>query len=83
MFMIRLARKGRTKSPFYRIVAIDNKKPREGKANDVLGFYNPIKNLLKINIEKWDSLIKNGAQPSKTAYFLNKKFRKQLSKKEN
>lgn len=66
MLKIRLMRFGAKKRPFYRIVAIDSKAPRESKALDFLGYYDPRKEpaLLKIDKEKILDLIKKGAQPS-------------------
>ena len=64
---LRLTRKGRKKSPFYRVVAIDSRKPREGRALEVLGFYDPTKNPVFVDLDKekiqyWLSV---GAQPSR------------------
>ena len=39
---IRLARLGRTHRPFYRVVAIDSRNHREGRAAEVLGTYDPM-----------------------------------------
>ncbi|MCK4759267.1 MAG: 30S ribosomal protein S16, partial [Candidatus Aminicenantes bacterium] len=39
MISIRLMRLGAKKKPFYRIIAIDSRKPRESKAKDILGYY--------------------------------------------
>ena len=49
MIRIRLNRKGVKNKPFYRIVAIDSKKKRGGKALAILGYWNPKKNEIKIN----------------------------------
>jgi small subunit ribosomal protein S16 len=63
---IRLMRFGAKKRPFYRIVAIDSRAPREGKALDFLGYYDPTKEpaLVKLDREKILDLIRKGAQPS-------------------
>ncbi|BAC24395.1 rpsP [Wigglesworthia glossinidia endosymbiont of Glossina brevipalpis] len=42
MVIIRLSRKGSKNKPFYQIVASDNRKPRDGKFIEKLGFFNPI-----------------------------------------
>jgi small subunit ribosomal protein S16 len=57
---------GAKKRPFYRIVAIDSRAPREGKALDFLGYYDPTKEpaLVKLDREKILDLIRKGAQPS-------------------
>ncbi len=66
MLRIRLMRFGAKKRPFYRIVAIDCKSPRESRAIDFLGYYDPKREpaLVKIDKEKVLELIKKGAQPS-------------------
>jgi len=67
---LRLARLGRKKKPFYRIVAIDSRKQRNGAFLERLGYFDPIatgeaKRLVldTENIMKWLLL---GAQPSET-----------------
>ncbi len=42
MVVIRLARFGRKKRPFYRIVATDSRKRRDSGWIEVLGYYNPL-----------------------------------------
>ena len=68
MVKIRLARGGRKKRPFYRIVAADSRMKRDGRFLEVLGFYNPISTPkeLKINTERVDHWIGEGAQMSQT-----------------
>ena len=68
MVKIRLKRLGAKKSPFYRIVVIDSRKPRDGKAIAELGIYDPTKNptVFKVNIEQAKKWIENGAQPTDT-----------------
>ena len=68
MVKIRLARGGRKKRPFYRIVAADSRMKRDGRFLEVVGFYNPISNPkeLKINTERVDHWISEGAQMSQT-----------------
>jgi len=61
MIKIRLSRLGKRNKPFYRIVAIDESKKREGKPRDVLGFWNPLKKEFKINQEKLEDWLKKGA----------------------
>jgi small subunit ribosomal protein S16 len=39
---IRLKRFGTKKRPYYRIIVIDNKAPRDGKTIEELGYYHPI-----------------------------------------
>ena len=42
MLMIRLARFGAKKKPFYRVVVIEKERARNGRALEVLGHYNPL-----------------------------------------
>ncbi len=66
---IRLTRMGDKKSPFYRVVVADSKSPRDGKYIDLLGTYNPLTNPaeIKIDNEKAEKWLKNGALPTETA----------------
>jgi small subunit ribosomal protein S16 len=60
---LRLSRIGRKKVPFFRIVAIDSKKSRDGEALEVLGSYNGLTGeIMNLNIEKIDLWIRQGAQ---------------------
>lgn len=66
---IRLTRMGDKKSPFYRVVVADSRNPRDGKYIDLLGTYNPLTNPaeIKIDNEKAQTWLKNGALPTETA----------------
>jgi small subunit ribosomal protein S16 len=68
MLTIRLARFGTKKKPTYRVVVIESRNPRDGKAVEVLGHYNPVAQPteLKINQERVAYWMQNGAQPSDT-----------------
>jgi small subunit ribosomal protein S16 len=66
MVAIRLARFGRKKGAFYRIVAVDATKKTAGENLGVLGFWNPIKKDLKIDREKLAVWVAKGAQVSAT-----------------
>lgn len=65
MVKIRLKRMGMKKKPFYRVVVADERASRDGRFIDELGYYNPVSNPveLKIDAEKAQQWIKNGAQP--------------------
>jgi small subunit ribosomal protein S16 len=68
MLMIRLARFGAKKKPFYRIVVIEKERARNGRNIEVVGHYNPL-NTPKQVLLKHDRLeywTKNGAQMSDT-----------------
>ncbi len=66
---IRLTRMGDKKAPFYRVVVADSKSPRDGKYIDLLGTYNPLTDPaeIKIDNEKAQKWLKNGALPTDTA----------------
>lgn len=66
MLKIRLKRLGRKKKAFYRIILIDSRKKRDGKAIEEVGFYNPLNKQHKIDIVKVKKNIKKGAQLTKT-----------------
>ena len=65
---IRLRRMGQKKAPFYRIVVADSRSPRDGRFIEEIGYYDPTKtpSVIKIDTEKADKWIKNGAQPTET-----------------
>ena len=63
---IRFSRQGKKKSPFYRIVAADKRKARDGKFIELLGTYHPTTKVLKLDAERYQKWISVGAQPSGT-----------------
>jgi len=73
--VIRLTRRGAKKKPFYRLVAADNRSPRDGRFLEILGTYDPLKaeDNFKVDADKATAWIKKGAQPSKTVASLLKK----------
>ena len=66
---IRLTRLGDKKSPFYRVIVADSRSPRYGKFVDIIGNYNPLTDPaeIKIDNEKAEKWLKNGATPTATA----------------
>jgi len=52
MVVIRLARIGKKKQAFYRVVAADSKRPVTAKFIEILGWYNPHSKELNIKQEK-------------------------------
>jgi small subunit ribosomal protein S16 len=68
MLMIRLARFGAKKKPFYRIVVIEKERARNGRDVEVVGHYNPLTHPAKVelNRERIAYWTKNGAQLSDT-----------------
>lgn len=65
---IRLRRMGAKKAPFYRIVVADSRFPRDGRFIEEVGYYDPTKNpaIIKIDEEKIQKWLSNGAQPTDT-----------------
>lgn len=65
---LRLSRAGRKKIPFYRLVAADARKPRDGRYLEILGTYDPLKNppLAQLNQQRVLDWLQKGAQPSVT-----------------
>ena len=72
---LRLTRMGAKKAPFYRIVAIDERKARDGQYLDNIGYYDPTKQPaeIKVDSEKALNWLANGAQPTETVRALLKK----------
>ena len=73
---IRLTRLGAKKKPFYRVVAADQRAPRDGRFIEVLGTYNPMTDPATVDlrmdaIKKWQD---KGAQPSDRVAKLIKQF---------
>ena len=68
MVKIRLRRMGAKKAPFYRIVVADARSPRDGRCIEEIGTYNPLTNpaTVTVDVEKAQTWIKNGAQPTDT-----------------
>lgn len=65
---IRLRRMGAKKAPFYRIVVADSRYPRDGRFIEEVGYYDPTKepSVIKIDAEKVEKWMANGAQPTDT-----------------
>ena len=63
---IRLTRVGATKRPSYRVIAIDKRRSRDGRALEILGFYDPLTEPATVRLEtdKINDWIGKGAQPS-------------------
>ena len=75
MVKIRLKRIGAKKAPFYRVVVADGRYARDGRFIEEVGYYNPMANPaeVKIDAEKVNTWLKNGAQPTDTVIALLKK----------
>lgn len=70
MLKIRLKRTGRKRTPFYKIVLMENLARRDGKAIIELGYYDPLKKVInfdKLNLHKY---LNFGAYPTNTVRHL-------------
>ena len=78
MVALRLTRKGSKDRPFYKIVAVDSRKRRDGRYIEQLGTYDPMQGGVNysLDLEKVDTWIGQGAQPSETVASIIKKARK-------
>ena len=72
---IRLRRMGAKKAPFYRIVVADSRYPRDGRFIEEIGYVNPLTDPpeVRLDAEKAQQWIKNGAQPTDTVKDILKK----------
>jgi small subunit ribosomal protein S16 len=79
MVVIRLARGGTTKRPFYHIVVTDRRSPRDGRYIERVGFFNPIATggevELRVDMNRVDHWLKLGAQASERVADLLKQHR--------
>jgi small subunit ribosomal protein S16 len=68
MVTIRMRRHGAKKSPFYRLVVIDSHSPRDGRALEVVGHYDPKTQpeTLRVDRERIEHWVGRGAQLSDT-----------------
>ena len=76
MLMIRLARVGARKQPYYRVVVIDKERARDSRSVEVVGHYNPVRQPTEVHLD-YDRIqywVKSGAQPSETVARLLKKY---------
>ena len=70
---MRLTRTGAKKAPTYRVIVADSRSPRDGRFIEEIGYFNPRTDEIKINAEKAQTWLKNGAQPTDTVRALLKK----------
>ena len=80
MVSIRLSRAGAKKRPFYHVVVTDSRNRRDGRYIERIGFFNPVgkdhEENLRIDVERVDYWIDQGAKPSDRVASLLKKVRK-------
>ncbi len=78
MVVLRLARHGANKRPYYHIIVADSRSKRDGKNLERIGFFNPLANdkeqKLNINLARANHWIEQGAQVSHRVKSLIKDF---------
>ena len=80
MVVIRLARGGSKKRPFYHIVVADKRAARDGRHIERLGFFNPMargqEEQFRLDFEAYQAWLDKGAQPSERVASLADKAKK-------
>ena len=79
MVKIRLHRVGAKKAPFYRVVVADSRAPRDGRFIEEIGTYDPSAengSKIKVDMDRVNYWIANGAQPTDTVRGLISKEQK-------
>lgn len=80
MVSIRLSRAGAKKRPFYHVVVTDSRNRRDGRYIERIGFFNPIgkghEENLRVDLERVDYWLGQGAKPSERVAALLKTHRK-------
>jgi small subunit ribosomal protein S16 len=77
MVVIRLARAGTKKKPFYRVVVADQRNPRDGRFIEQVGTYDPrvAEHGLKLQLPRVEHWVAQGAQASETVGQLVSRYR--------
>lgn len=75
MVKIKLARSGKRNQPSYRIVVQEAREKRDGRAIEILGFYQPTRNPAHVRLDKtrYHFWINHGAVPTSTVLQLARK----------
>lgn len=81
MVAIRLKRQGTKDRPYYKIIVTDSHKRRDGDFIEQVGTYDPMVEGVnyKMDLEKVEKWLKNGAKPSETVASIIKKVRAQAT----
>ena len=83
MVTIRLSRGGSKKRPFYSVLVADQRRSSRGRFIERLGFFNPMatgqEEKLRLDIERIEHWLENGAQPSERVSQLYKQAKKQAA----
>ena len=73
MLKLRFKRTGRKRSPFYRLVIMENTSRRDGRPIDEVGYYNPLTKKYKFDFSKIKKWLYYGVQPTETVLSLLQK----------
>ena len=73
MLKLRLKRLGKKRSPFYRLVIMENTFRRNGRPIDEVGYYNPMTKQYKFDTDKIKQWLSYGVKPTETVVYLLKK----------
>jgi len=73
MVVVRMSRQGSKKRPFYRIVAADKRRARDGRFIELLGTYDPRTKAFVLDADRYAHWLKHGAQASETVATLVKR----------
>ncbi len=77
---IRFARIGKKHAPFFRIVAIDSRKKRDGGALEILGTYDPLNGkIIQFNQAGIDSWLEKGAIMTDSVKKIQKMHKKEVA----
>jgi small subunit ribosomal protein S16 len=65
MIKIRLSRGGARNAPIYKVVAVDERKKRDGAPLDIIGIWDPKKDTKSIDKKKYENWVNKGAVTTK------------------
>jgi small subunit ribosomal protein S16 len=82
MLRIRMRKPGKIAKGRYhfKIVVIEGSHSRDARFVEQIGHYDPSRELLKIEIERYENWVKKGAKPTETVASLYKRYKKQVTK---
>lgn len=84
MLKIRLMRPGKSVKGrrHFKIIVTEAKTARDSRFIEQLGYYDPSRKLLKVDLEEYQNWLKKGAQPTETVASLAKRYKKSSKKEE-
>ncbi len=75
MVRIRLKRTGTRNLSCFRVVVVDQRSTRDGRTIEQVGFYDPRNNEEKLDLDRYDHWVSQGAQPSQTVQDLSRRMK--------